>query len=258
MSAMPEFTVRTTPESVARWLVGRDGEIASPPREGSPLPLSYFVFLRMQPLLGVSIHKLLDRDPDRGLYGGVLYRAERAPLVGESFTAAGKITSQRKVASPRGELVLRTLQTDYRDAAGTAVSESVRMVDLPPGPPAPPSPGPAAPPSHPRISDLPAVTRRQVAWLTVETGDTNALHLDSGYAASRLYRDVVIPGTLTVALIERELERALGRAPRMLDLRLLAASFPGEAYTLHAGASDGGLAFELYAGSERRAEGKAA
>jgi hydroxyacyl-ACP dehydratase HTD2-like protein with hotdog domain len=96
-----------------------------------------------------------------------------------------------------------------------------------------------------------------VAWLTVETGDTNALQLDSAYAAARRYPEVVIPGTLTVAILERELERAMGRALRTLDLRLSAASYPGEAFRLHAGPKDGGVAFELFRGDELRAEGSA-
>jgi hydroxyacyl-ACP dehydratase HTD2-like protein with hotdog domain len=258
LGGIPEFTLQATPESVARWRLGRDGALAAPPSEGDPLPMSYLVFLRVQPILGLSIHRQLDRDPDRGLYGGVNYRAARLPRVGEMFIAGGNITSRREVASARGTMVLRTLETQYRNAGNAVVTESVRMVDLPPGPPADPSRGPRRPPSQPKVADLAPVTRTQVAWLTVETGDTNALHLDSAYAASRRYPDVVIPGTLTVAVLERELERVLGRAPRALDLRLTAASYPGEAYALHAGARDGGVAFELFCGDELRAEGSAA
>lgn len=257
LGGIPEFTLQATPESVARWRIGRDGALARPPREGEPLPLSYLVFLRVQPILGLSIHRQLDRDPDRGLYGGVRYEAARPPRVGEVFIAGGTVTSRREVASARGTMVLRTLETQYRNGGSTVVTESVRMVDLPPGPPAEPARGPAREPAHPKLAELAPVTRTQVAWLTVETGDTNALHLDSAYAASRRFPDVVIPGTLTVAILERELERALGRAPRRLDLRLTAASYPGEAYRLHAGAKDGGLAFELFCGDELRAEGSA-
>lgn len=257
MSGIPEFSLAATPESVARWLVGRDGGIAAAPKEGAPLPLSYLVFLRVQPILGMSIHRLLDRDPDRGLYGGVQYRAEREPRVGEVFIASGVVKSRREVASPRGMLVLRTLETQYRNSASTVVTESVRMVDLPQGPPQAPSRGPGRPPTLPKIVDIAPVTRTQIAWLTVETGDMNALHLDSVYAASRLYPDVVVPGTLTVAILERELARALGRVPRMIDLRLTAASYPGEHWQLHAGTKGGGLAFELFSGGELRAEGSA-
>ena len=258
MNALPEFQVCATPESVARWMIGRDARLPAPPREGDSLPLSYLVFLRLQPILGDSIHRMLDRDPDRGLYGGVTYRAERAPRVGEVFIARGEVTSRKEIAGARGTMVLRTLQTQYRNAASVVVSESVRMVDLPPGPPQPPPRGPAKPPAFPKVADLAPVTRTQIAWLTVETGDMNALHLDSRYAASRLYPDVVIPGTLTVAILERELERVLGRPPRSLDLRLLAPCFPGEPYALHAGAAEDGLRFQLYAGEELRAEGSAA
>jgi hydroxyacyl-ACP dehydratase HTD2-like protein with hotdog domain len=259
LGGIPEFALQATPESVARWRIGRDGAVAPPPREGDPLPLSFLVFLRVQPILGLSIHRQLDRDPDRGLYGGVRYQAARAPRVGETFIASGVVTSRREVATERGTLVLRTLETQYRNAATTVVTESVRMVDLPPGPPREPSRGPSKPPSWPRIAELAPVTRTQLAWLTVETGDLNALHLDAAYAASRRYPDVVIPGTLTVAILERELARALGRPPRMLDLRLTAASYPGEPWQLHTGAAEGGgLAFELYCNGELRAEGSAA
>ena len=256
LGGLPEFTLHATPESVARWRLGRDGAIGAPPRDGDPLPMSYLVFLRVQPILGLSIHKQLDRDPDRGLYGGVRYTAARAPRVGEVFIGGGNVTSRREVASARGTLVLRTLETVYRNGASGVVTETVRMVDLPPGPPAEPSRGPARKPALPRIAEMAPVTRTQIAWLTVETGDTNALHLDSGYAASRRYPDVVIPGTLTVALLEKELERWLGRAPRLLDLKLTAASYPGEPYSLHAGpGQDGNFTFELYCGEELRAEG---
>jgi acyl dehydratase len=257
LGGIPEFALQATPESVARWRIGRDGAIAPPPREGDPLPLSYLVFLRVQPILGLSIHRQLDRDPDRGLYGGVRYAAVRQPRVGETFVASGSVSSRREIASARGTMVLRTLATHYRNAARPVVTETVRMVDLPPGPPGEPARGPVRTPAQPQIAELAAVTRTQVAWLTVETGDTNALHLDSAYAASRRYPDVVIPGTLTVAILERELEHVLGRPPRTLDLRLTAASYPGEAYRLHAGPKDGGLAFELFCGDELRAEGNA-
>lgn len=258
MSGIPAFSLHATPESVARWRIGRDGAVAPPPKEGEPLPLSYLVFLRVQPILGVSIHRLLDRDPDRGLYGGVSYRAERPPRVGEMFVAASTVSSRREVPTPRGTLVLRTLDTGYRNAGSTVVTESVRMVDLPEGPPQAPASGPRRQPAMAKVADVGPFTRNQVAWLTVETGDTNALHLDAAYAASRLFPDVVVPGTLTAAALERELSRVLGRALRALDLRLHAASFPGQAFTLHAQATADGLAYELYRGDELMAEGGAA
>jgi hydroxyacyl-ACP dehydratase HTD2-like protein with hotdog domain len=258
MNAIPEFTVHATPESVARWLIGRDARATPPPQAGAPLPLSYLVFLRVQPILGVSIHALLARDPDRGLYGGVAYRAERSPRVGESFVADSSVSAPREVSLERGRLVLRTLEIRYRAGDATVATESVRMVDLPPGPPQPPARGPQRAPAHPKIADLAPITRTQIAWLTVETGDLNPLHLDAGYAARRLYPDVVVPGTLTVAILERECAQVLGRAPRQLDLRLLAATYPGEPLQLHAAPKDGGLAFELFAGDALRAEGSAA
>lgn len=258
MSTLPRFSVQATPESVARWTIGRDDALAPPPQDGAPLPLAYLVFLRMQPILGVSVHTLLQRDPDRGLYGGVTYRAHRSPRVGETFIATAGVSDRRERPSARGTLILRTLDTQYRDLSGTVVSESVRMIDLPPGPPAPPAHGPEKPPAYPKVADLPPVTPRQIAWLTVETGDMNPLHLDRGYAASRLYPEVVVPGTLTAAILERELSLSLGRGLRSFDLRLHAPCFPGESCALHVGAHAGGLAFQLYTGAELRAEGTAA
>ncbi len=258
MSAIPRFSVPVTPESVGRWTLGRDDALTPPPADGSPVPLAYFVFLRMQPILGLSMHALLQRDPDRGLYGGVTYRAQRSPRVGEVLIATGEVSARREVPAARGTLVMRTLDVQYRNLSGVVVSESVRMIDLPPGPPAPPPRGPETPPAYPKIADLAPVTPTQIAWLTVETGDMNRLHLDRAYAASRLYPDVVVPGTLTAAILERELSRFLGRGLRAFDLRLLAPCFPGEAYALHAGAHADGLAFQLYAGAGLRAQGTAA
>lgn len=258
MSGIPEFTMRARPESVARWTIGRDGRAGPPPAPGAPVPLAYFVFLRVQPILGVSIHALLERDPNRGLYGGVSYRAVRAPRVGERFVASGEVTARRQVGTARGELTLSTLAMRYRTAAGVVIEENVRMVDLPAGPPQVPARGPSRTPVAPKIAELAPVTRTQIAWLTVETGDMNALHLDAPYAATRRYPDVVVPGTLTAALVERELAAALGRPLRSLDLRLQAACYPDEPFALHAAPHEDGLAFELYAGAELRAEGTAA
>ena len=110
----------------------------------------------------------------------------------------------------------------------------------------------------PKVADVAPLTRNQVAWLTVETGDMNPLHLDSSYAASRLFPDVVVPGTLTAAVLERELSQLLGRSLHAFELRLNAASFPGQAFALHAAPKQDGLAYEMYRGDELLAEGSAA
>jgi len=254
---LPEFRVRASVESVARWRIGRDGKLSPPPREGDPVPLAYFVFLRIQPLLGLSIHEHFGRDPDRGLYGGVCYEASRLPRVGEDFVASAVVTSFRELDSLRGRLTFRTLTTDYRDTEGSVLREAVRMIDLPSGPPSKPPQGPTRPPTGQLVSSIPAITRTQIAWLTVETGDINALHLDAYYAEKRHYPHVVVPGTLTVALLERELTRVLGRPLGRIDLRLTAASFPGEDYLLYASPEGDGLTFELYHGNALRAEGSA-
>jgi acyl dehydratase len=258
MSAIPEFALHAAPESVARWAIGRDGRIGPLPAPGTSLPLAYLVFLRAQPLLGVSVHALLGRDPERGLYGGVSYRAARIPRVGESLLGSGEVTSRRQVGTPRGDLTITTLAVGYRVGDELVVEETVRMVDLPAGPPQPPARGPRRAPAGPKVAELAPITRTQIAWLTVETGDMNPLHLDAPYAARRGYPDVVVPGTLTAALVERAITGALGRWPRALDVRLHAACYPGEPLTLHAATAPEGLAFELFAGDELRAEGTVA
>jgi len=253
MSVIAAYEVRATPESVSRWQIGRDARLAPPPADGAPLPLSYLMFLRMQPILGVSIHRLLERDPDRGLFGGVRYRAGRLPRVGARYAAAASLTDRKQA----GELTITTLSNRYSDDGVMIVEETVRMVDLPQGPPRAPGRGPERPPSHPRLVRIGPVSRTQIAWFTVESGDLNPLHFDSSYAASRLYADVVVPGTLLAALVEREAAAALGAPLLELDLRLRAPSYPGDELTLHARPRSAEMDFELFCGAELRAEGRA-
>ncbi|MCS6920944.1 MAG: MaoC/PaaZ C-terminal domain-containing protein [Elioraea sp.] len=257
MSAFPAYEIHVTRESVSRWLLGRDGHTGPPPADGVPVPLAYFVFLRMQPILGVSVHALLGRDPDRGLLGGVTYRAERLPRVGECLRAQAAVTERKTVDGARGKLTLTTLANRYRNGKGTVLEEAVRMVDLPPGPSQPPARGPHGAPRFPRLAELAPLTRVQIAWLTVETGDMNPLHLDPAYAKSRLYPEVVVPGTLIAALAEREAVRALAAPLAELDLRLHAPTYPGEALAFHGGATSAGLEFEMLCGEELRATGRA-
>ena len=48
--ALPPFTIDVTPESVCRWLIGRDGRLPdSAPEPGQDVPMSYLFFLRGQP-----------------------------------------------------------------------------------------------------------------------------------------------------------------------------------------------------------------
>jgi len=253
VSAIAAYEVRATPESVSRWRTGRDARLAAPPAEGEALPLAYFMFLRLQPILGQSIHRLLDRDPDRGLFGGVRYQAARPPRVGAQYAAAASVTEKKQA----GELTITTLSNRYSEAGALTVEETVRMVDLPAGPPRTPARGPQKSAAYPRLVPLGPITRTQIAWYTVESGDLNPLHFDYSYAASRLYRDVVVPGTLLAALAEREAAAALGAPLVMLDLRLRAASYPGEDLVLHGRVRGAMLDFELYCGDELRAEGTA-
>ena len=57
------FNLAVTPESLARWQIGRDGVQAGTCKDGDAVPLTYLVFLRAQPLIGTSFHEILDRDP---------------------------------------------------------------------------------------------------------------------------------------------------------------------------------------------------
>lgn len=243
--------------SVARWLYARDGTLVPPPAQGSPLPLSYLVFLRAQPLLGLSFHELLDRDPDRGLYGGVTYR-QLAPLhVGTPLQASSEVEARERVESASGLLTVTTFTTTYRAGGQVHAVESVRMIDLPPGQP---GSGPAqAPrePRHPRVASIPPISRSQVAWLTVETGDTNALHLDARHAASRGFPDVVVPATLLSALFERELAGLAGVHPTAFGVRYHAPTYPDEGLELYASRDGASIAFEAFAGAQLRASGRA-
>jgi len=257
MSALPDFAFVATPESLAQWLIGRDGVLVPPPAAGTPIPLSYFFFLRMQPLTGTSIHAALGRDPDRGLYGGVSYRALRPLCVGDRFDATCRVVETREVASPRGTLVLRTLETRYAVAGDTALTERVRTVDIPPGPPVPPPAGLRRSPGFPRIARVPSATATAIAWTMVATGDLNPLHLDPEYAARRGYPGVVVPGTLIAARVEASIAAHRGRPLTTLELRLHAPSFRGELWDLHLADAGGQDGFELFSDGTLRADGRA-
>jgi acyl dehydratase len=255
-----EFELLLSPEALSRWRIGRDGVIAAPPATGTPVPLPYLVFLRAQPVLGVNFHELLGRDPDRGLYGGVVYRQIEPLTVGQRVAASSVVQDRRTVASARGELTITTFLTTYRCDGVVHATEAVRMVDLPPMPEADGAAAPAAGAIrervHPLLARIPAITRNQVAWLTVETGDTNALHLDAPYAAKRGFPDVVVPATLITALLEREIEAASARRVVELDVRYHAPTFPGEAIELCASVAGDAMAFQAFCGTGLRAEGR--
>lgn len=253
-----EFEIALTPEAFVRWGIGRDGRIQAPPPAGARVPLSYLVFLRAQPVLGVDFRELLGRDPDRGLYGGVSYRQLRPLAIGQRLQARSVVSSRREVDSPRGRLVITQLLTTYRCEGVDHATEEVRMIDLPPAGDEPPQrePQPSHTPVHPLLSVTPPISRNQVAWLTVETGDTNALHLDGPYAARRHFPDVVVPATLITAVIEREIEQATRGRVTALDVRYLAPSHPGDAFAVHASREGGALVFEALVGAQLRAQGR--
>lgn len=258
MGATARFVLTVTAESVARWLTGRDGTLPTRlPRPGDRVPSAYFVFLRQQPITGRPIHDWLGRDPDRGLYGGVAYTVQRPPRIGETLHASSVVTARRQVASPRGELTITTLTTTYLgEDGGSRLVETVRMIDLPAGPPGAPPAADILTPAAPLLASLPPITRRQVAWTTVETGDLNSLHLDRSYAVGRGFPDVVVPAPLITAMIEREI-CAAGSGIASLDIRYQAPTHPETALALHARIEDGTVEFQVLAAGVLRAQGRA-
>ncbi len=253
------FSIDVSAESVARWMMGRDDRLPDPlPENGDPVPLSYLFFLRIQPVTSISIHEELNRDPDRGLFGGVRYERHRAVRVGDRLSGEAIVTDRKVVESPKGEMLLTTLENTWSAGDGKAVTETVRMVDLPPELPTAPAAGPDADTTLTLMGEPVAFTRRQIAWLTVETGDLNPLHVDADYAKSREFPDVVVPGTLIVPRVEKVLSESWDDALKILDVRFRAPTFPGEAISIHAADDDdGGIKFEVCGGGTVRAAGRA-
>ena len=256
---LPPFSIDVSAESVCRWQVGRDGDMPDAmPAAGDSVPMSYLFFLRSQPATARSIHTELGRDPDRGLFGGVLYERHRGVLVGDRLDADAVVTGRKTVESPRGDMLLTTLVNRWTYHGDDAVIETVRMVDLPPGPSSPPAAGPAADPDLTEVCAPVSFSRRQIAWLTVETGDLNALHVDRAYAESRLFPDVVVPGTLIVPVVEKALEEKTGNPVQRLDVRFRAPTFPGEDIIVTANEETGGnWRFEVCGNGQVRAFGTA-
>jgi acyl dehydratase len=254
------FVLDVTRESVARWTTAREDALARPVKDGARVPMSYFVFLRMQPVLGLSTHEWLGRDPDRGLYGGIVYRVYAdGPRVGDRLACSCQVTDRREVPSPRGVLRLTTLTTTYRRGPEVLLTEAVRMVDLPPQPReelAGPSPSSINPPTDPPIATVASgFSRRQVAWMTVETGDLNRLHVDEPYARRRQFKDILVPAPLITAVLEAKLESMFG--PLIgLDARYLAPTHPDEALQIHARRVEGRIDFELVCDGAVRVQGK--
>lgn len=259
MAEQQVFELVLDGERVGRWLTARDDRITSPPAAGSAVPLPFLVFLRMQPILGLSIHDWLGRDPERGLYGGVSYAARRLPRVGQTLAATSGVTERKRVSSPTGELTITTLRTVYRGADGEVATETVRMIDLPASAKRPTAPEPvAAPTADPLLARWPSISRRQVAWMTVETGDMNPLHVDQAVASRRGFADIVVPAPLLTALVERELAGLLGAHPLRLDVRYQAPTLLGAALALHGRREGAQVGFTLSGQGLTRATGRAA
>lgn len=286
-----EFSLELSADSAARWLFARDGRWPSRPVSGMPMPMSWAVFLRLQPVLCQRMHDLLGRDPDRGLYGGVLYRSHQALRVGQRLQARAEVTDRREIDSPRGRLTLTTLTTIYHCEGTPVLEEAVQMIDLPAKPAgearstAPPAPaanagtvpsvkasdkadarGPSSSAAAATPQDDPALLigrlpggfdRTRIAWMTAETGDTNPLHLDRGYAAWRGFADVVVPAPLITAWVEQTLTAAQsGRTLSLLELRYQGPTLPDQPLELTRSDLTRPDRIELRAAGELRARGR--
>jgi acyl dehydratase len=189
----------------------------------------------------------------------VSYAARRLPRVGETLAATSGVTERKRVSSPAGELTVTTLRTEYRGADGEVATETVRMIDLPASGKRPAAPEAAdAPTADPLLAQWPGISRRQVAWMTVETGDLNPLHVDLTVASRRGFADVVVPAPLLTAQIERELARLFGAHPLRLDVRYQAPTLPGAALALHGRREGAKVGFTLSGQGLTRATGRAA
>jgi acyl dehydratase len=251
-------------DHAARWFFARDGVWPRSMRIGEPLPMSWAVFLRLQPILGVRIHDLLERDPHRGLYGGVNYRSSKPLSIGQRLDARAIVTDRREMDSPRGRLKVTTLTTTYREKGETVLEEAVQMIDLPaPSTSIAGSASPAKVDAREGASGelIAAIDqgfdRTRVAWMTAATGDTNPLHLDRLYAERRGFADVVVPAPLITAWVERALsERHGGAALALLELRYQGATLPDQPLSLHEIPSAGPGKIELRSGDQIRARGR--
>jgi acyl dehydratase len=259
-----EFSVDLSADHAARWFFARDGVWPRSMRIGEPLPMSWAVFLRLQPILGVRIHDLLERDPHRGLYGGVNYRSSKPLSIGQRLDARAIVTDRREMDSPRGRLKVTTLTTTYREKGETVLEEAVQMIDLPaPSTSIAGSASPAKVDAREGASGelIAAIDqgfdRTRVAWMTAATGDTNPLHLDRLYAERRGFADVVVPAPLITAWVERALsERHGGAALALLELRYQGATLPDQPLSLHEIPSAGPGKIELRSGDQIRARGR--
>jgi acyl dehydratase len=272
-----EFSIDLSADHAARWFFARDGVWPRSMRIGEPLPMSWAVFLRLQPILGVRIHDLLERDPHRGLYGGVTYRASRPISIGQKLDARAIVTDRREMDSPRGRLKVTTLTTTYREKGETVLEEAVQMIDLPTPPtmsansatpasaasPASPVSPTSSPQASPTTPDAPIAVldqgfdRTRIAWMTAATGDTNPLHLDRLYAQGRGFADVVVPAPLITAWVERAIsDRHEGSALTLLELRYQGATLPDQPLSLYQNPSAGPGRIELRSGDQIRARGR--
>jgi len=252
---LPPFSLDLSSDCIARFLVARDGVLPSrQPASGDPVPVAALSFLRVQPARCVSVHRLLERDPDRGMFGGVTYHVDGPLYVGQVIAAQSIVTERQQVPSPRGVLTLTTMETMWSAGESVAVVERVRMVDLPPDS-GPPADGPEDDGTIPAVMRLPGFSRVQVAWMCVECGDLNPLHLDQDYARRRGFFDVVVPGPSVVAAVERDLSTFAGCLLSAVQVRLRAPVFPGQDLDLCVAEEKGQWRFRLVGEGKVKADG---
>jgi hydroxyacyl-ACP dehydratase HTD2-like protein with hotdog domain len=223
------FTVTVEPRLVAMHDFGRDGNLHPIPEPGTPAPWSFFTFLRQQLACGKTVHELTNRDPERGLAGGVAYRGDQL-AVGDVVEGSSRFASQRTVHRGAGALVVTEVETRWR-AGGSELVETVTMLD---------QFGTTARAAKDRVAaggePLGAVSRVQIGWFTAATEDLQPLHHDPAFAAVRGFDDVLVPGTLLVAKVEKAL-RARG-ALTALTARFVAPVYPNVELELVVGVPD--------------------
>jgi len=261
-----QFSLELNADVAARWLYARDGVWPAALAQGDAMPMSWAVFLRLQPVLCRRIHDLLNRDPDRGLYGGVVYRSTRTLRIGDVLDAQSQVTDRREMDSPRGRLTVTTLATRYAVAGRTVLEESVQMIDLPKSvadPGARATRATDAPRSDPSLLGSPIARleqgfdRSRIAWMTAATGDTNPLHLDRPYAQRRGFDDVVVPAPLITAWVEHQLSNhAGGQSLTHLELRYQGPTLPEQALEIHLSDPQHPERFEVRCAGLLRARGR--
>ena len=87
----------------------------------------------------------------------------------------------------------------------------------------------------------PEISRVDIAWICVATGDPSSLHLDEKFAQAAGYPSVVVPGTMLLGWIGQYLESWAGGAENLKrwKIRYTAPVWPGERIKLSGSVVEG-------------------